>query len=199
MRMPKYDLDSPVFHLKVTLLEVEPCIWRRFLIRQDVTLYKLNDYLEGVMGWKGYHHHDFKIHDKSYGVPSPIYDDLEGFKMHNERRYKLCHLVEVGDVFEWEYDFGDCWQHIIEVEKVFEREAGGEYPVCVEGERACPPEDVGGSMGYEEFLKVISDPSHEEYEHLVEWSGGDFDPEKCNLEFINLVLSSIKSRSRDPG
>ena len=199
MKKKKYNPNSPIFQLKITLKEVMPHVWRRLQIRQDVTLYKLNDYLEGVMGWKGYHHHELRIQGKSYGVPSPVYDDVDNFKMRNERKYKLCQLVKIGDSFEWGYDFGDCWQHIVEVEKAFVREPGVEYPVCIEGERACPPEDVGGPMGYEQFLKVISDPSHEDYEHFVEWSGGNFDPEECDLRLINLVLSSIKSRARDPG
>lgn len=39
----------------------------------------------------------------------------------------------------------------------------------VEGEGACPPEDVGGIQGYEEFLRVWNDPKHPEHEEMRQW------------------------------
>jgi len=54
---------------------------------------------------------------------------------------------------------------------------GQRYPLCLEGERACPPEDVGGTSGYEEFLVSIADPDDDRHQERLEWIGGSFDPE----------------------
>lgn len=79
--------------------------------------------------------------------------------------------------FEYEYDFGDDWQHEILFEGCLRAEEGARYPLCVEGERACPPEDVGGTYGYREYLEGMADPEHEQHESLMAWRG-PFDPDK---------------------
>jgi hypothetical protein len=58
------------------------------------------------------------------------------------------------------------------------RASGGKYPLCPEGERACPPEDCGGIWGYPDFVEAIQNPDHERHEDLLEWVGGSFDPEE---------------------
>ena len=80
--------------------------------------------------------------------------------------------------FRYEYDFGDSWEHEILFEGSPKAEPGRQYPVCLEGERACPPEDVGGIESYAEFLQTIEDKEHEEHEETYEWAGGWFDPEE---------------------
>ncbi|MBV6342913.1 plasmid pRiA4b ORF-3 family protein, partial [Candidatus Magnetobacterium casense] len=76
------------------------------------------------------------------------------------------------------YDFGDNWEHNILLEKILPRDATIKYPICITGKRACPPDDCGGPWGYEDLLKVISDPEHVEHDYMVEWVGEDFDPER---------------------
>jgi hypothetical protein len=93
--------------------------------------------------------------------------------------------------FVYEYDFGDSWEHEILVEKILPAEAETAYPLCLRGKRACPPEDVGGVWGYEEFLEAIGDPTQEEHESYLEWVGGDFDPEAFDLEETNQRLREI--------
>ena len=93
--------------------------------------------------------------------------------------------------FIYEYDFGDSWQHEIVLEKTLEPEPGITYPRCIEGERACPPEDVGGIWGYAEFLDAISDPNHEDHDERVEWVGGEFDPEKFSVDKVNKELGEL--------
>jgi hypothetical protein len=75
------------------------------------------------------------------------------------------------------YDFGDDWVHRVVVEKVVRADPNVAYPCCIGGRRACPPEDCGGVWGYQEFLAAISDPHHPEHESMLEWAGGEFDPE----------------------
>lgn len=81
------------------------------------------------------------------------------------------------------YDFGDSWEHEIRLEKILPREKR-KYPACIAGKRACPPEDCGGIWGYEEFLEIIKDPEHEEYEDMLDWVGGEFDPEHFDIEDV---------------
>src|SRR5690606_23542667 len=76
----------------------------------------------------------------------------------------------------YEYDFGDGWEHSVELEQVKPAERGVRYPRCTAGARACPPEDVGGIYGYAEFVAALADPQHEEHEHYLEWIG-PYDPD----------------------
>lgn len=143
------------------------------------------------MGWTNSHLHEFVIKGQRYRDLEQMDEDIDEPGTNDEREFRLVKLVNEGDVFEYEYDFGDCWQHEILVEKVMEPEAGVEYPRCVAGERACRPEDCGGSDGYEELFEVLADPGHEEYEHYRGWAGEDFDPERFDLAKVNRVLRRV--------
>lgn len=96
----------------------------------------------------------------------------------------------------YEYDFGDSWLHEILVEKIDGRVPGAPYPMCVDGKRACPPEDCGGIGGYAELLEVLSDPGHEEHEDKLEWLGGQFDPKAFDLGEANGALKPLWRRTR---
>jgi hypothetical protein len=96
----------------------------------------------------------------------------------------------------YEYDFGDGWEHELLVERVFAPEPGVHYPVCLEGERNCPPEDVGGTGGYEDFLEAIRNRRHPEHRRMLEWVGGDFDPEGFYLIPVNDKLRRFKGGAR---
>jgi hypothetical protein len=89
----------------------------------------------------------------------------------------------------YEYDFGDGWEHTIEVQKIEEPKSGVEYPVCLAGKLACPPEDCGGIYGYYHMLDVVADVDHEEHDDLVEWLGDDFDPEAFDIDEVNDILA----------
>jgi hypothetical protein len=89
----------------------------------------------------------------------------------------------------YEYDFGDGWEHTIEVQKIVEPEPGVEYPICLAGKKACPPEDCGGVWGYYEMLAAVEDPNHEMHEEYTEWLSDDFDPEAFDLDEVNMVLA----------
>ncbi len=86
------------------------------------------------------------------------------------------YFPEPGATAHYEYDFGDCWEHEILLEDIVPHIPKGKYPRCLDGARACPPEDCGGVWGYEELLATIADPYHEDYEDTMTWLGGDFDP-----------------------
>lgn len=170
---------TTLFQFKITLAKIEPPIWRRIQVH-DCTLDKLHEHIQTAMGWTNSHLHQFKINDELYGDPMLMEEDFE------ERGYQDSTTTTLSAIlpktgkrlaFVYEYDFGDGWDHDIVFEGRPKAEPGRKYPLCIEGERACPPEDVGGSSGYEEFLETIANPDHEEHEQMLRWVGGKFDPE----------------------
>lgn len=183
--------DKSVYQLKVTLDGSKPPIWRRILVPGNTTLYNLHDILQIVMGWENYHLHMFTIDGQIYGDPED--DEYGDLGTKDETRYRLDRLgLREKSKFSYEYDFGDSWDHTILVEKILPPENGVHYPVCIQGKRACPPEDVGGVWGYQGFLEAIADPEHEEHEEYLVWIGGEFDPEAFDLDEVNQALRAFE-------
>ncbi|MBN1582255.1 MAG: plasmid pRiA4b ORF-3 family protein [Anaerolineae bacterium] len=178
-----------IYQIKITLSGSKPPIWRRVLVRGDTTLGKLHDIIQAVMGWLDYHLHLFTIDGVHFGVPSP--DDWE--PVLDERKIRLDRIVPgEGTKFIYEYDFGDSWDHVLLVEKIMPSEQGVAYPACIKGRRACPPEDVGGIWGYYGFLEAIQDPGHPEHDDYLEWIGGEFDPERFDLDETDAALQRLR-------
>jgi hypothetical protein len=172
-----------LYQFKITLLESQPPIWRRIQVRNG-TLDKLHLQIQTAMGWTNSHLHQFEIDGERHGDPELIDDGFEDFECVDSTIRKISAIVPKDGKrfqFTYEYDFGDCWKHDVLFEGCLKAEKGGRYPLCVEGERACPPEDVGGIGGYEEFLEALADPKHEQHDDFVEWAG-EFDPEMFDVE-----------------
>jgi len=181
--------NADIFQIKVTLRYSKPPIWRRIQVPGDTRLDKLHLILQVVMGWQNYHLHQFIVGNTYYGEPHPDY----GFEMRDERKVKLHQLAPAEkSKFVYEYDFGDSWEHELLVEKIMPPEPDVNYPRCIKGKRACPPEDVGGVWGYDDFLAAIKDPNHPEHEDMIEWWGDKFDPDWFDLEEVNEVLQRIR-------
>ena len=177
--------NTQIYQLKITLRDINPPIWRRIKVKGDITISKLHEYIQVFMGWENYHMHEFRVKGKRYGMPDPQLGEMFDDKIYNDKKFKLCQLVSEDDVFEYEYDFGDSWRHEIKVEKILAAEKGVSCPICLAGERACPPEDCGGPWGYEQLLEILKDPEHEEYEDYREWAGDDFDSERFDVDKVN--------------
>ncbi len=168
-----------LYQFKITLKDSQPPIWRRIQVK-DGSLDKLHERIQTAMGWTNSHLHQFEINGERYGDPELLDDGFEDFHCVDSTTTKISEIVpQDGErfVFLYEYDFGDNWEHEIVFEGCLRAESGQRYPVCVEGERACPPEDVGGVWGYAEYLEALADPKHEQHDDFVEW-GGDFDSEE---------------------
>jgi len=179
-----------IYQIKVTLKHSKPPIWRRIELARDTRLDQLHLILQDVMGWENYHLHQFVVGGGIfYGEPSP--DDWA--EILDENEFRLDQLVsEAGDKFVYEYDFGDNWEHDVLLEKILPAEANITYPRCIKGKRACPPEDVGGIWGYDDYVAAITDPTHPRHEDMIEWRGDDFDPAAFDLAEINEALRRFK-------
>lgn len=167
-----------VYQFKVTLEDSKPPIWRRILVPETYDFWDLHVAIQDAMGWYDCHLHEFEMVDPATGSPVRVgipYEDAEDVLP--ERTQKIAHYFSAENPYaHYVYDFGDSWDHKIQLEKILPRE-DITYPVCTGGKRACPPEDCGGIWGYVEFLEIIKNPNHEEYEDMMDWIGGEFDPE----------------------
>jgi hypothetical protein len=178
-----------IYQLKITLSDSAPLIWRRFVVDDQISLGDLHSVIQLVMGWTDSHMHHFIIDDTYYVLPDPEFDG--GLDIQAEQNFTLAQVASSpGASLEYEYDFGDGWEHVIRVEAIKQPAPGVSYPRCLAGERSCPPEDVGGIWGYEEFLEALSDEKHPERAAYVAW-GGDFDPERFDLDTVNERLSNL--------
>lgn len=168
--------SQSIYQLKITLLDGHPPIWRRFEVSDDLTLRKLHNILQVVMGWENEHLYDF------YKGRERLSKSLMLFQVASRTRSKFIYL----------YDMGDSWEHEIVVEKIIKNQVGKPHPVCLDGRRACPPEDCGGINGYDGMLNALKDPRHPDHEHWLEWAGEGFDAEAFDLDAVNHRLKRYK-------
>ena len=111
----------------------------------------------------------------------------------DERKHRLRDIVSrQASRFTYEYDFGDLWTHELLVENILSPQEGVRYPVCLVGARACPPEDVGGTVGYENLLEAIHNTNHPQHDEYLEWIGDSFDPEAFNANEVNRKLRRLR-------
>lgn len=185
--------ESQVYRIKITLLDSEPLIWRRFLFEPNETLFKLHQTIQIIMGWKNSHMHLYRKNNVYYGKPDKESEADFGFETLDEKKFKVFQVLDkLKAKLIYEYDMGDSWDHVLVLEKILPRESKLKYPICLEGAMACPPEDCGGIPGYYNLLEIIENPDHEEHEEMMEWLGGKFDPNGFNLIAINKNLGRIK-------
>ena len=177
--------------LRIELIEIEPLIWRRVRVARSESFKRLHDIFQIVLGWQDSHLHEFRAGALAIGMIDPDADEA----LQDENNWTLKELLDTGvKEFEYVYDFGDDWVHGIVVEPATRSGAPGASPLCLAGENACPPEDVGGPHGYAEFLKAIADPAHEEHESYLRWIGGVWDPKGFDLNRVNRDLHGRRKR-----
>lgn len=183
--------DTRTCRLTVTLDEIAPPIWRRLEVPASMTLAKLHAVLQVALGWTDSHLHTFEIGPERVAIPYSLDDLTEGGTTRSARLVRLGEVVDHGHRrFAYAYDFGDSWRHTIEIEDLHEADGSSEVR-CLAGARACPPEDCGGTPGYEELLEVLFDPLHPEFEESRTWVGSAFDPERFDLRAVNAALARI--------
>lgn len=180
------------FQFKITLLNINPAIWRRIKV-PDCTLADLHEYIQTAFGWDNYHLHQFQIDGVWYSQPAPDGDDF-GMDFEDETDVLLSKLLPKSSRkarWVYEYDFGDGWRHEVLFEGFPPIDPKAKYPVCNEGERACPPEDCGGPPGFANYLAAITDPDHEQHEEMLGWRG-PFDPEVFDAKKTTKEMRKVK-------
>lgn len=181
---------STAYTLHVQLKGIDPPVWRRLIVPGELTLFQLHQVLQVTMGWYHSHLHQFIVEHPTkglmyYGEPSPEDDYFH----ENEQRVRLAHIATAKDAtLVYEYDFGDGWRHLITVEQIETMPQGEAYPWCLDGQRACPPEDVGGIGGYANFLEAWRNRDHPEHHDMRRWVGKHFKPELFSVQQVNSAL-----------
>lgn len=188
--------NKSVLQFKVTLQDIEPAIWRRIQIPEKYSFWDLHVAIQDAMGWYDSHLHQFIVNepktneDQLLGIPDE--DGFDDEKTLPDWDYFVKDYVEKNNEIIYLYDFGDGWYHSIEFEGQFNAGEKTKYPICLDGERACPPEDVGGIPGYYDFLEIMKNPKHKEHKSMVTWFGKKYDSEKFDSKKVKFDNPKIR-------
>lgn len=179
--------EPTILRLRVQLRYIEPAIWREIEVPGEYSFWDLHVAVQDAMGWQDSHLHAFRAGEGrnavTIGVPDP--DGFDDAPVLPGRKVRVSQYLEKpGQRVQYDYDFGDGWEHDVVLQEIAERQPRLKYPWCVGGARACPPEDCGGPPGYEELLETLADPAHPEHESMLEWLGGPFDPEAFDPDAV---------------
>ncbi len=182
-----------IVEIKVTLKDVKPRVSRVLQVSADIWLDELHLTLQAAMGWENSHLYMFVAGPVTWGLPDPDFaggDDLYADDS------TLSDVIKVTGkkTIKYIYDFGDSWDHTIKIGKFSDPDPGELYPRLLKATGKCPPEDVGGCWGYENFLAAIADPDHPEHEDFKDWYDGDFNPDQPETDVLkHHVLTLAKS------
>ncbi len=189
---------EPVVRIRIELEGTDPLVWRSVDVPLSSTLMALHDIIQVTMRWQDAHMFEFIVGDQVYGEPYPR-DSAWDRKVFQAKSIRLKSLVERGvDRFLYLYDFGDNWRHHIILDGVRQGDADTDYPAFVGGARRAPPEDVGGTSGFEALLEAVTDPRHEDHDRMLEWCGGPFDPEDIDERHVRMIIGIFAARRRGP-
>jgi hypothetical protein len=179
----------PLYQIKMVAWS-KPPIWRRVIVRADITLARLHQVIQLAMGWENAHLHRFIVGRIVYAR-----SDAElGEDTLDEAEYTLADLaLRARKKFIYDYDFGDGWNHELLVEKLLPPDTAFKHPVCIAGGMACPPEDFGGIPGYYEMLAALENPKHPYHEDRKEWIGGEWDAVAFDADEVNAALKHLKA------
>ena len=172
-----------VYQFRIALIGAEPSIWRRIQVPETYTFWDLHVAIQDAMGWKDHHLHEFRVKDPSLGLTEvmgiPVEEAENEWKVHPGWERKIAdYFLVAGVVAEYLYDLGDNWWHTLSFEGTFPCKEGLGYPQCLDGKRACPPEDCGGIEGFHDFLEAALVIGHQEHSKTVTWAGGKFEVNK---------------------
>ena len=180
----------PILQILVSVKGVEPRIWRRMIVRPDLTLARLHKVLQILMGWSDSHLYDFIAGQRRYSPPNRENPDYE---KHGSVGTKVSSMYVNGiEAITYEYDFGDKWEIDVRLEAKVNDLKQKNYAICTDGGRHGPVEDSGGPRGYMEKIEVLKNPKHKRNLQVREWIGADFDPEEFDLIEVNKMLKEIE-------
>ncbi len=187
-------MTDQIARIRIALEDMKPAIWRRVELPVTNSLKTLHLAIQACMLFENYHLFRFDLGDAAYGVR---FDDDDAFmvRTRDAANMRIGKLVERGVTsFIYTYDFGDNWRHRVEIEEVTSAIPATDYPRFVDGERRAPPEDVGGTPGFEEFLNAMAKPRHPERASMIQWYGGIFDPADISRDEIHTRMAILAKR-----
>lgn len=185
------------YQIKISIKNIKPAIWRRLRVPGGITFQQLHQIIQAAYGWLDYHLYKFEFKKTIVTIPSDDYalGELYGedFIELDSNLTKINELFDSNDSCEYEYDFGDSWEHEIIIEKRLKDTKNNRVPECLDGARQRPPEDVGGTGGYENFLNIIRDKKNPERKEMLSWAEKDtkgriFDPDYFSTSEVNRRL-----------
>ncbi|MEP6844351.1 MAG: plasmid pRiA4b ORF-3 family protein [Panacibacter sp.] len=187
---------NKILQLKIDLAFIRPAITRTVLVPDDYSFYNLHHVIQICMGWANCHLFAFREKEYVIEIPHEFDDEDLGFgtrfKKIDPRNILLNEYFNAEKVkIKYEYDFGDSWEHFITLQKIIQPEKDKVFPLCIKAKRNCPPEDCGGFPGYMHLIEIMQKNKSREYKEMVEWLGGEFDPEEVDIESINDNLCDI--------
>ncbi|MDO4512207.1 MAG: plasmid pRiA4b ORF-3 family protein [Bacteroidales bacterium] len=195
------DKPAKLLTVRVELQNVQPPIWREIQLPSNLVLESFAHVILMAMGWGMEHLHQFVKGGKYYSVPSDFNSDMMGNANHADSLlYTVGDLIiKKGNKCTFEYDFGDGWEHSVSVTSARDYKQGENRTLVsvTGGARACPPENVGGPLGYEEYLEALADPESDEALDTIEWYG-EIDPEEFCLEDFDEEIKSIPGNGDQP-
>ncbi|MHA1718892.1 MAG: plasmid pRiA4b ORF-3 family protein [Promethearchaeota archaeon] len=188
--LPNFNSNAvkKIFQLKISIKYIRPPIWRRILIEDTATFSDLHNAIQGFFDWDNYHLHEFesRLKDPIKTVIRIGCDDNGAYDILNEENVELRQILSMENKrIHYLYDFGDNWEHLIVLEKIYDYSDffDNDFPICIKGKRAAPPEDCGGVYGYGNILDALKSPKDPDNEGILEWVG-DFNPDEINCEII---------------
>ena len=186
-----------IARLHVTLNDVEPSARRRVEAPLAIRLDRLRLVLQAALGWTNSPLYEIKARDVGWGLPDPDFGD-------GPLDAKKARLVDVLEdagtkTVKCLYGFGDGWERTVKVERITDAMPGVAYPVLINATGRCPPEDVGGPWGCDEFLDALADPAHENHAKMKNWIGENFVPTAVDVEALaDDVAARAKAWTRKP-
>lgn len=158
------------------------------LVPGSARMSRLSEMLLAGMGWTNSHLHQFRVGDHLYGMHVEDWPEDEI----DEKGVTILQALHEHQQSRYEYDFGDGWEHTVLIEELTWPHLGLRFAVVLDGDNACPPEDVGGPFGYVEFLEALADPDHEEHNSYLDWAGGPFDPAAFDVAEANARCQKVR-------
>jgi hypothetical protein len=181
--------------LRITLADLDPASWRVVDVPLSMTFKGLHDTIQAAFQWFDCHLWEFDVDGKRYAVP---FDDGFGEdKVYNANTTRLVKLRDKAITrFLYTYDMGDNWQHHIEVLELLDQPVGSRLPKFLDGQWRTPPEDVGGTSGFQYFLEAMNDPNHEEHEEVMDWHGEPFEPNNIDEDILKIHMKRLANMRR---
>jgi hypothetical protein len=188
-----------ILRFRVELLGIEPLVWRRLQMSDRSTFWELHVAIQSAFGWNDSHLHVFRPCDRDgdgscFGIPMDEFDDLVSTPTLPGWEHRVADVISLARPrYEYEYDFGDGWRHLVTLEDIVPAGPGKKYPRCTAGERAGPPDDCGGPWGYANLLEVLANPDDPDHAASHAWAisqkggRGAFDPEAFDEQQVRFA------------